>query len=164
MRVWAAICFAGVALCLGTGCVAVPAGQVYHDGVTVDAAGPNGAACADCAAGTGEAWQQYTIGNRLHRMMTCGAGCSELYWGEWSYDPPPAKGCDKCDMDGHWIGPQPCGEDRCHHGGLRGLWGQRFCSVCEGPCTGVHGDAPVVSGDVPVLEPRPANGAAVPTP
>ena len=33
-------------------------------------------------------------GARLLRCLTCGAGCGDVYWGEWTSDPPEA--CDGC--------------------------------------------------------------------
>ena len=33
-------------------------------------------------------------GARLLRCLTCGSGCENVYWGEWTSDPPEA--CDGC--------------------------------------------------------------------
>ena len=33
-------------------------------------------------------------GARLLRCLTCGPGCGDVYWGEWTSDPPEA--CDGC--------------------------------------------------------------------
>jgi hypothetical protein len=49
-------------------------------------------------------------------MLTCGAGCGDIYWGEWINDPPDD--CDPCDDCGNWIGPQSC----CPPKGLLKLW------------------------------------------
>jgi len=43
----------------------------------------------------------------LKDVLTCGSGCSEVYWGPWISDPPAP--CDPCDDCGNWIGPRECG-------------------------------------------------------
>ena len=153
-----------VGLMLGSGCMAPYGGGGLPAGVSAT----GGPGCTDCVAGesgTTEPWRAYTIGSRIHRMLTCGGGCGSLYWGEWSYDPPPAKGCDRCDLDGHWIGPQPCGADRCHHIGLKGIWGTRYCAQCGGPCQGCEERAAGSTGTaVPLVESAVVDGPTVPAP
>lgn len=73
------------------------------------------------------------IGDGIHRSLTCGGGCGEIYWDEWISDPPDA--CDPCDCDGHWNG---------HRGVRMGLFerlhflwnGYRYYGDCETPCQG----------------------------
>ncbi|NLF71187.1 MAG: hypothetical protein GX575_19320 [Candidatus Anammoximicrobium sp.] len=73
---------------------------------------------------------------RASRALTCGAGCGEVYYGEWMSDPPACD--DPCDS---------CGEVSCGgcYGcwnplrGLAHLWGYRYapgdCGVgCEVGC------------------------------
>ncbi|MCO6454231.1 MAG: hypothetical protein J5I93_02845 [Pirellulaceae bacterium] len=75
------------------------------------------------------------IGHGIHRSLTCGGGCGEIYWDEWISDPPDA--CDPCDCDGHWNG---------HRGVRMGLFerlnflwnGYRYYGDCETPCQGCN--------------------------
>jgi hypothetical protein len=68
-----------------------------------------------------------TLTEQLRYMRTCGAGCGDVYWGEWSYDPPDA--CDPCDACGNWIGPACC-PPRGARPLLVGLLGRRFAGGC----------------------------------
>ena len=70
----------------------------------------SGSPCENC--GNEETWRQYTIRGRIKNALTCGSGCGDLYWGEWSYNRPPPKGCGKTDMDGNWIGPPVIYDDQ----------------------------------------------------
>lgn len=56
----------------------------------------------------------------LKHVLSCGAGCGEIYWGEWISDPPDD--CDPCDNCGNWVGPRCCPPT---------LWQRMFAS---GPC------------------------------
>ena len=52
-------------------------------------------------------------------LMKCGTGCGEVYWGEWTSDPPDC--CDPCDSCGNWVG------DGCCLPRLQKLfWGRRY--------------------------------------
>ena len=101
-------------------------------GCVAPGVGYQGGACASCESEWGadpEPWRRYTLAARWREATTCGAGCSERYWGEWWYDPPPPKGCDRCDLDGHWIGPQ-CADGLCPPGIVPGILGERNRAVC----------------------------------
>lgn len=96
-------------------------------------AGCGPAPCGPCAG---------TLTGLLHRMVTCNAGCGEVYWGEWCYDPPDA--CDPCNNHGDFVGPGCCGPS-CWSLFWRGLHGERYCPVgcttgcaacCDVPCGG----------------------------
>lgn len=90
-----------------------------------------GAECDSCS--DGPAWKRYTLWGRIRYAATCGSGCGEWYWGEWLYDPPPAKGCDKCDMDGNYVGAQPCNDCRSWFPWLRGFRDGSGCPSCGQP-------------------------------
>ncbi len=97
--------------------------------------GVDGGDCDACSSQP--IWKRYTIWGRMRHAATCGSGCGEWYFGEWLYDPPPAKGCDKCDMDGNYIGPQDCPDGECR-GIFHHLHGRRNGSGC--PSCGVAGE------------------------
>lgn len=48
----------------------------------------------------------HSLTGLLRGMVTCNAGCGDVYWGEWTYDPPDD--CDPCNNHGDWIGPRCC--------------------------------------------------------
>ena len=85
-------------------------------------------------------------------MRTCEAGCGDVYWGEWSYDPPDA--CDPCDAYGNWIGPScgsPCGAPRF----MLGLLGCRFARGCHDsgcPSAGCDDGCEAMPGDDDVMD------------
>lgn len=98
-------------------------------------------ACDDCAGPCGEDCTAapccgLTPFGLIRNMFTCNAGCGEIYWGEWYYDPPDA--CDPCNDCGDYVGPRCCPP----RGWLRfwhGLHGGRFCPTgcevgCGAPC------------------------------
>ena len=58
----------------------------------------------------------HTPSSYTKHMLTCASGADEIYWGEWTSDPPAP--CDPCDDCGNWIGPQAC----CPPKGLHKLW------------------------------------------
>ena len=63
---------------------------------------PMGAACGSCAE-TGP-FCDHTITGLLRGMVTCNSGCGDIYWGEWSHDPPDS--CDPCNNHGDFVGPR----------------------------------------------------------
>jgi hypothetical protein len=73
-------------------------------------------------------------------LLTCGSGCSEMYWGEWASDPPAC--CDPCDNCGNWTGGGCC-DPCCSCPGFHSLWGVRYmpsscgpvCGECGGGCS-----------------------------
>ena len=79
-------------------------------------------ACGACGGGC----EGHTPSSYTKHMLTCAAGCGEIYWGEWISDPPDP--CDPCDDCGNWIGPQPCGPSLVARlaAGWRSLWGYFF--------------------------------------
>jgi hypothetical protein len=120
--------------------------------------------CADCgdctACGSGPCGCPPLFGG-FFRMLTCSAGCGEIYWGEWINDPPDE--CDPCDDCGNWIGPQTC----CPPKGLKklchGFLGRRFGS-CHDHCgCDDCAQAPPEVWDEPVLMP-PETLEAIPVP
>ncbi len=97
--------------------------------------------CAPCEGTDADPFCGYTVTGLLRSMVTCNAGCGEIYWGEWSYDPPDA--CDPCNNHGDWTGPGCC-PPSCWSRIWNGLQGARFCGVrscdiaCEPTCGGVE--------------------------
>ncbi len=86
--------------------------------------------CDSCA--TPGQYGRHTLTGMLHNMLTCNAGCGDIYWGEWSYDPPDD--CDPCDNHGNFVGRGCCGPSG-HDRFLRGLHGVRNCPVgCANGC------------------------------
>lgn len=125
------LCFAAALLSAGlffTGCCAPMVGP-----------GCPSAACNDCN-GTQMTTQYVSNGpldalRNARRRMACGAGCGEVYQGEWISTPPMAS--DPC-CDSQFVGGAvPC-QPFCWQPGtlLRGLYGQRFCSgnQSSAPC------------------------------
>ncbi|MFO7907595.1 MAG: hypothetical protein ACQESR_04710 [Planctomycetota bacterium] len=135
----------GVACLALAGCVAPQACyRDYGSGEPPVAVGgfpePGMAGCADCGptAATGgpcaapELFPGRPLLNLLRGIVTCGAGCGRVYYGEWQYDPPDA--CDPCNNHGDFVGPTPCGPS-CWQNLWRGIHGVR-CGVggAEGAC------------------------------
>ena len=104
----------------------------------------------------------------LRYMFTCGSGCGDYYWDEWTSDPPSC--CDPCDNYGNWTGSRGC--CRPLLSGFGALWGYRYdggCDVqlCEAGCGGgcdagcgggAHGyqpHGPVYHGDGTIVEQGP---------
>ena len=131
-----------VVLSFGGGCTCV---QNRHQGC-VDSCCPNPddpilGDCNKCGVCGGNDCPGYTPCGYLKYMLTCGAGCSEIYWGEWISDPPDC--CDPCDNCGNWVGPGCCNRKPVVNT-LKALWGTRYlgggCSTCgdngcDGGCT-----------------------------
>ncbi len=61
-------------------------------------------ACVEC--GETACLGHHTLTDLLLRSQTCNAGCSGMYWGEWTYDPPDE--CDPCNNHGQWVGQRCC--------------------------------------------------------
>ena len=90
------------------------------------------------------------------RQIGKGAGCDEVYWGEWMNHPPYC--CDPCDDCGNWVGP--CGRycPQWLRSGWRSLWGQRYgecgqkagcgCDSCGGKGHVVHEGEVIYEGPV----------------
>ena len=129
-----------------------------------DCGGCNG--CDDCLdgdpCGAGPCGCPSIFGG-FFKMLTCGAGCGEIYWGEWINDPPDA--CEPCDDCGNWIGPQAC----CPPKGIWKLWygllGERYAdAAAPGGCDDCGQAVPEV-WDEPVLNsPEPLEVVPVPAP
>ena len=82
--------------------------------------------CGDCATGTcGHGYLAESVKDRL----TCGSGCGEVYWGEWTNNPP-----DSCDPCGGYA-CDPCCSPWAPFKGLMNLWGYRYTPAC-GSCGG----------------------------
>lgn len=118
-----------------TGCCLTPGmcgGGVCGGGACGDVA--CGKPCGNCGA---LACQYCGVGSRVHESlasMNCKSGCGEVYWGEWSDNPPK---CEPCDCDGNWTGPNDCCSPHSSWlwNGWRYLWGYRYCPYdCDGGC------------------------------
>lgn len=88
-----------LSLGLLSGCA--PGGAYLQRGVstlpsTIDSSGSvvSGTACNSCGAVDNCRCRIFPGWQRLLSCLTCGAGCEEVYWGEWRSDPP--KPCDDC--------------------------------------------------------------------
>ncbi len=87
----------------------------------------------------------HTLTGLLRSVFTCNAGCGELYWGEWCYDPPDA--CDPCDCYGNYVGQGVCGPT-CWQKFWAGVHGARNCPVgCSGGCSACCDTAPACGCD-----------------
>ena len=125
-----AVLMVAAVLCF-SGCVCYPPGYPMA-GVGAGAGCDCGAApCDDCATcGHGP------VAEAVEECATCKSGCGEVYWGEWTSDPPDC--CDPCDNCGNWTG----GAHHCRScspwapfKGLLHLWGYRYVPEC-GTCGG----------------------------
>ncbi|MEC9002080.1 MAG: hypothetical protein VX644_01810 [Planctomycetota bacterium] len=88
-----------LSLGLLSGCA--PGGAYLQRGVstlpsTIDSSGSvvSATACNSCGAVDNCRCRIFPGWQRLLSCLTCGAGCEEVYWGEWRSDPP--KPCDDC--------------------------------------------------------------------
>lgn len=76
--------------------------------------------------------------------MGCDSGCGEVYWGEWTSDPPACS--DPCDNCGNYVGGSGCCWPFPVLSGLRALWGYRYSPggavAYDGGCA-TCGSAPV---------------------
>ena len=141
-RCWVAL---AVMLSFGGGCMCV---QNRHQGCA-DSCCPNPddpilGDCNKCGVCGGNDCPGYTPCGYLKYMLTCGAGCSEIYWGEWISEPPDC--CDPCDHCGNWTGPGCCRRKPVVNA-LKALWGERYfggcCSTCgDTGCDGGCGSGP----------------------
>jgi len=118
------------------GCCMAPYG-VCGAGAGCDSCGDvavGGDTCGECQPGLcHHPW----LWTRARNALTCGAGCGDVYCGEWMSDPPACGDpCDSC-------GDASCGG--CHYGcwnplrGLAHLWGYRYaaggCDIgCDAGC------------------------------
>jgi len=55
---------------------------------------PNGFPCDCCGPQLCNPFTGQPVRTYFSNIMTCGGGCSEVYWGEWLSDPPDP--CDPC--------------------------------------------------------------------
>jgi hypothetical protein len=127
--------------------------------------------CDPCEGTVGEPFCGLTVTGKLREMVTCGAGCGQLYWGEWTFDPPDE--CDPCNDYGDWVGPQCCPP----HGWAKfwsGVHGHRYgdpccpegCDDCADPGEaywegGTIGSAEMLDSSESVVIPDPEMGSAV---
>jgi hypothetical protein len=86
--------------------------------------GCGGYAGADCGG--------CSLAQHAHTQLGSCAGCGDVYWGEWTSDPPDP--CDPCDGCGNWVGPRCCPPRlfsflTCS---LSDLWGSRCCGTSGG--------------------------------
>ena len=65
-------------------------------------------------------------------VETCSSGCGEVYWGEWTNNPPDC--CDPCNNCGDFTGGGGCCDPCCTpwspFRGLANLWGYRYTPAC----------------------------------
>ena len=105
--------------------------------------------CGDCAAGTcGHGY----LAESAKSCLTCGSGCGEVYWGEWTNSPPDC--CDPCG------GCDPCCSPWAPLRGLANLWGYRYAPAC-GTCGGC--DTCGGSGEMYMSEEMYMPGGYMPT-
>lgn len=146
-----------------------------------------GAGCDSCATGGYETCGECQPGmchhpwlwSRAQSALTCGAGCGDVYWGEWASDPPASgDSCGSC-------GTADCGGCCGFWNPLRGLaflWGYRYaptgygmgqdlgydegCDSCEGSyeATGPY-EEEIIEETLPTpkpeAEPAPSKQASV---
>lgn len=138
-----------VVLSFGGGCACV---QNRHQGCG-DSCCPNPndpilGDCNKCGVCGGNDCPGYTPCGYLKYMLTCGAGCSEIYWGEWISDPPDC--CDPCDNCGNWTGPGCCNRKPVRNA-LKALWGTRYFGGCCSTCGDNGCDGGCTSGTAPPI-------------
>lgn len=85
---------------------------------------PSGCGGADCGG--------CSLGQHAQTQLGSCAGCGDVYWGEWTSDPPDQ--CDPCDGCGNWVGPRCCAPRlfsflTCS---LSDVWGSRCCGTSGG--------------------------------
>lgn len=115
--------------------------------------------CGTASCGEGESGpiDRFMV-NHTRKLLTCGSGCGDIYWGEWSSDPPACG--NPCDTCGDWAGESCCGAPWHVLSGLRHLWGYRYraggCGApdCEGGCASCAAQLP----DTGPMEPIEAGG------
>ena len=118
LMIAAVLCFSG---CVCTHSSVCGPG-IGSGGCGVEACDP----CDACATGTcGHGY----LAESAKSCLTCGSGCGEIYWGEWTNSPP-----DSCDPCGSY-GCDPCGSPWAPLKGLMHLWGYRYTPAC-GTCGG----------------------------
>lgn len=110
----------------GSGCCLTGNG-VCDAGVGCDSCATGGyETCGECQPGLcHHPW----LWSHAKSALTCGAGCGDVYWGEWASDPPACGGpCDTC-------GTTECGGGCGYWNPLRGLahlWGYRYAPAGYG--------------------------------
>jgi hypothetical protein len=125
------------------GCICGPtcggyAGGYEHEYCGVGHGGCGGgcdAGCGECCDGCGPDWNHHPLAcgpidavRHAKRSLVCGAGCGDVYYGEWLSTPPC---CDPCQDCGVLCGRPP----RIRPFRLVGrivssLYGYRFCETC----------------------------------
>lgn len=150
----------------------------YEDGGGCSSCGVASCGSGSCATGACRgALRQTTKYN-----LTCGAGCGEVYWGEWLSNPPDE--CDPCDNWGGFVGARCCPPRfwDCLCSSFCGMWGGRYagcgscgscgmdmssggCSSCGGHDEWAAGGEMMYEGEmVPHGAPSPAAGTPKPAP
>lgn len=96
------------------------------------------AACGTCATSVGCC--NGGIKGWLHNNATCCRGCGDVYWGEWTSDPPDC--CDPCDQCGNFTGSGGlCCRQSCLPNLRRLFQSHRYCpGECGGGCGPSCGD------------------------
>ncbi len=166
----------GTTPCGTAGCDAAPCGTADCSTAPCGTVPCGTAACAPCGGTDADPFCGLTLTGLLRSMVTCNAGCGDIYWGEWCYDPPDE--CDACNNHGDWIGPRCC-PPSCWTRLWEGLHGARFCEAtcepacgcgtCDGPGATLLEGEPIESMDefetmepVPVPAPQPTVARANP--
>jgi hypothetical protein len=132
-------CLVAAALLAANGCCCSRP-MMCHGNAVAESCGSGD--CGECASCGGARCQSGHPWHGTRNMLTCGAGCGEMYWGDW-ISHPPACG-DPCDNCGNWIGDGCCGPWPLFSG-LRSLWGYRYrscgcgASDCDGDCSSCGG-------------------------
>jgi hypothetical protein len=135
-----AMCTIAVAIAFATGCCI---DRVYQPSSCNDGWDSVLGSCNQCGS-CGGGCEGHTPCQAMKHSLTCGSGCGEIYWGEWTSDPPDD--CDPCDNCGNWIGPTCCAPawwERFKTGlsgwrhGSDSCCGEGGCSSCSGGgCSG----------------------------
>jgi len=161
--VWGAACLSGCCL----------PDMRYHPLAHRDGWDPMFGSCHQCGTCGGDC-EGHTPGSYLGHKITCASGCGDIYWGEWTNNPPDP--CDPCDNCGNWTGPRCCPATfwecllvglpggRTHHGKGSVCTG-KGCTTCDehaGAFPGDFGPFPV-DGELvapPMPQPTPAGPPA----
>lgn len=135
-------------------------------GLSVRHQGCEGCGSMDCG-GCGGARGPIHHLRQLTRQSVCGAGCGEIYWGEWLSDPPDC--CDPCGGYGQYTGGRwGCGPRGFLSNFFTGILGTRHgggcgCSDCASSGGMIYSGETIElpMGTQPDLAPQPIPGSQV---
>jgi len=121
-------CFVSIVLAAGCQCLE---NRYMGCGYATGMGGMPSLSCGDCGD-CGDNCDGYRPGHPLGNLMGCASGCGEVYWGEWTSDPPDC--CDPCDDCGNWVGTRFRGFPFVQHllAGLHGALTGQCAALCGG--------------------------------